>query len=345
MPDVMHDVARLELVPIEHELTVPFAIAGGGMDTARAVVVRVELVDGTIGLGECAPFPAVSGETVESTLAALRAIEQHGATGALAAAPAARCGLEQALLDARLRAAGQSVLDWMPPAVATVETDLTLPVGPLDTALAFVDDAVRQGFRTLKVKVGGHALADDAALVTRIHTTFPALELLLDGNAAYDLDAARELLRLLTAVPVALLEQPLSRDALDDAVTLQAGTDVVICLDESLRTLADLDAILRRPGLRSINVKTMKLGLEPAVEVLRRAADAGLRCMVGGMVESRLSMTVSAALAMHRPDVVCHVDLDTPLFMRPGPIEGGIVYDGPAISMPPGIIGHGCSLR
>ena len=161
MPDVMHDVARLELVPIEHELTVPFAIAGGGMDTARAVIVRVELVDGTIGLGECAPFPAVSGETVESTLAALRAVEQHGASAALAAAPAARCGLEQALLDARLRAAGQSVLDWMPPAVATIETDLTLPVGPLDTALAFVDDAVRQGFRTLKVKVGGHALADD----------------------------------------------------------------------------------------------------------------------------------------------------------------------------------------
>ena len=54
---------------------------------------------------------------------------------------------------------------------------------------------------------------------------------------------------------------------------------------------------------------------------------------------------ISAALAMHRPDVVRHVDLDTPLFMRPGPIAGGIVYDGPTISMPPGIVGHGCSLR
>ncbi|HEU4842210.1 MAG TPA: enolase C-terminal domain-like protein [Ilumatobacteraceae bacterium] len=344
MPDVMHDVARLEPVPIEHALTVPFAIAGGGMDTARAVIVRVELIDGAIGLGECAPFPAVSGETVESSLAALQAVEQHGAA-ALATAPAARCGLEQALLDARLRAAGRSVLDWMPPAAATIETDLTLPVGPLDRALAFVDDAVRQGFRTLKVKVGGHALADDAALVTRIHAAFPGLELLLDGNAAYDLDAARELLRLLADVPIALLEQPLPRDDLDGAATLQAGTDVVVCLDESLRTVADLDAILRRPILRSINVKTMKLGLEPAVEVLRRAADAGLSCMVGGMVESRLSMTISAALAMHRPDVVRHVDLDTPLFMRPGPIAGGIVYDGPTISMPPGIVGHGCSLR
>ena len=39
---------------------------------------------------------------------------------------------------------------------------------------------------------------------------------------------------------------------------------------------------------------------------------------------------------MHRPDTVRLVDLDTPLFMRPGPISGGIVYDGPTITMPAG---------
>ena len=74
----MADVAGIELVPVEHELTMPFAIAGGGMDTARAVIVRVELADGTIGLGEAAPFPAVSGETVASTIAAL---ERHRDVG------------------------------------------------------------------------------------------------------------------------------------------------------------------------------------------------------------------------------------------------------------------------
>jgi len=337
------DVVDVELVVVEHELTMPFAIAGGGMDVARAVIVRVELGDGTIGLGECAPFPAVSGETVTTTIAALRRAGPRGAAS-LVDAPAARCGLEQALLDARLRAAGRSVLDWMPPVVDSLETDLTLPVGPLDGALAFVDDAVGRGFRTLKVKIGGHELADDVAVLRSVHTTFPDLELLLDANGAYDLATARDLLRQLATVPVALLEQPLARDALDDAVALQAATDVVICLDESLRDAADLDAILRRPTLRSVNVKTMKLGLEPAVAILARAADAGLTCMVGGMVESRLSMTISAALAMHRPDVVRHVDLDTPLFMRPGPVTGGIVYDGPTITMPTALLGHGCAL-
>jgi len=315
------------------------------MDTARAVIVQVTLEDGTVGLGECAPFPAVSGETVESTIAVLTGIDPAGPPDRIAA-PAARCGLEQALLDARLRAAGRSVLDWMPQEVDTVETDITLPVGPLDGAVGFVDDAVGRGFRTLKVKVGGHTIAEDVELLAAVHSTFPELELLLDGNCAYDLDGARDLLRRLAGadVPITVLEQPLAPDALDDSAVLQGETDAVVCLDESVRSPADLDSILRRPALRSINVKTMKLGLTDAVEVLRRAGDAGLVCMIGAMVESHLSITVSAALAMHRPDAVRYIDLDTPLFMRPGPITGGIVYDGPIISMPADLVGHGCSL-
>jgi L-alanine-DL-glutamate epimerase-like enolase superfamily enzyme len=347
-------VASIGFDVIEHELTMPFAIASGGMETARAVLTRVELADGAVGLGESAPFPAVSGETVESTLAALQGaitVAQHvGSTSGLAAladAPAARCGVEQAMLDARLRSEGRTLADWLPPAVTTIETDITLPVAPRDVGLAFVDGAVGRGFGTLKVKVGGRPVADDVALLREIHATFPTLELLLDANAAYDLDAARELLTRLgrAGVPIALFEQPLARDAMDDMAILQAETDVPICIDESLRTMRDLDEILQRSALRSINIKTMKLGLAPAVEILRRAADAGLTCMVGAMVESNLSITVSAAIAMHRPDVVHHVDLDTALFMRPGPVEGGVVYDGPRLSMPSGMLGHGCRRR
>ena len=349
-------VTAIDFQVIEHELTLPFAIATGGMETARAVITRVELADGTVGLGESAPFPAVSGETVESTLDALRrvapAVVEHGEltdamAGALADAPAARCGIEQALLDARLRAAGQSLADWLPPAVTAIETDITLPVAPLTTALAFADDVVGRGFRTLKVKVGRHAPADDLTLLRELHASHPGLELLLDANAAYDPTTARELLRGLDAadVPIALLEQPLPREAIADAAALQRETDVPICLDESLRSLADLDVIRAFPELRSINVKTMKLGLAPAVEILRRAADSGLTCMVGAMVESNLSITVSAALAMHHADVVRHVDLDTALFMRPGPITGGVTYRGPLIELAPDLPGHGCRLR
>jgi L-alanine-DL-glutamate epimerase-like enolase superfamily enzyme len=91
----------------------------------------------------------------------------------------------------------------------------------VEDSLAFVADSVERGFRTLKAKVGGRDLAADVALLRTIHSTFPALQLVLDGNCAYDLDGARELLRRLAAVPIAVLEQPLPRHALHEAATLQ----------------------------------------------------------------------------------------------------------------------------
>jgi L-alanine-DL-glutamate epimerase-like enolase superfamily enzyme len=355
-------IAAFRFSVIEHELTMPFAIASGGMDTARAVIISVELSDGTIGIGESAPFPAVSGETVESVLGVLRELEQQLGTlapverlafvesdrlaASLGHAPAARCGLEQAALDATLRAANSSVLDWMSPACASIRTDITLPVCPMEQALVFTADVVDRGFRTLKMKIGGRPVRQDLDLIISIHATFPALELVLDANCAYDYDTALSVLRALetAAIPIPLLEQPLAREAFADLAKLQQSTEVLICLDESIRTLDDIKAMDRFPALKSFNVKTMKLGLRPALAAVEFAKQRGMICMIGGMVESRLSMTVSAAIAMHSPDTLRYVDLDTPLFMRPGPIVGGMAYAGADVSIPAGIRGHGCTL-
>lgn len=355
-------LAALDFEVVEHELFMPFAISTGDLEVARAVIVRLELDDGTVGLGEGAPFPAVSGETVESTLAVLEgvrsilgaldpndattAVEDDRLHAAFADAPAARCGLEVALLDAQLRSAGRSIADWKPPRADHVVTDMTLPICAPDEALPLVADIVDRGFTTLKVKVGGQSVEADVDLLHTIAGAHPDLRLLLDANCAYDLDTSRRLLALLDErdVTIDLLEQPMPRDALAEMAELQADTRVPIGLDESIRGVDDLDRILRHPPLRSVNVKTTKMGLFPAVAVLDRARAGGLDCMIGCMIETMLNATVSAALAAHYADVVRHVDLDAPLFMGPGRVAGGITYDGERITLPTGTIGHGCTL-
>ena len=69
-------IRRLAAEPLDLPLRVPFGIAGGAQDVARNVLVRLELADGTLGLGEAAPFPAYNGETQAQALAALRAAEE-----------------------------------------------------------------------------------------------------------------------------------------------------------------------------------------------------------------------------------------------------------------------------
>jgi len=51
----------------------PFGIAGGVQEHAANLLVTVELLDGTLGFGEAAPFPAFNGETQDSARDAIEA--------------------------------------------------------------------------------------------------------------------------------------------------------------------------------------------------------------------------------------------------------------------------------
>ena len=116
-------IARLDIAPIAVRLTESFAISKGAVATAQNVLVRVVLQDGSAGYGEAAPFEVVTGETQASTLAALQAmvaaVTGRDAAGwrVLAAdlrsllpqAAAARCAVEQAVVDALARHLGMSL--------------------------------------------------------------------------------------------------------------------------------------------------------------------------------------------------------------------------------------------
>src|SRR5216684_2393015 len=58
--------------PLNIPLLEPFTIATGSVSAARNVLITMRLQDGSIGYGECAPFPPSTGESQETALAAAR---------------------------------------------------------------------------------------------------------------------------------------------------------------------------------------------------------------------------------------------------------------------------------
>ena len=74
----------------------------------------------------------------------------------------------------------------------------------------------------------------------------------------------------------------------------------------------------------------MKTGVVEAVAIAEATLAAGLKLMVGGMVESRIAMgcSFSLVLGMKGFDVL---DLDTPLLLATDPVQGGYQYQGPAL--------------
>lgn len=357
-------IRSLTVTPLDIPLLEPFGIAGGAQDVARNLLIAVELADGTRGYGEAAPFPAFNGETQETARAAILAAQSQieGADVrewrrialALPAIPgmtgSARCAIETALLDALTRRARLPLWSFFGGVASTLETDVTITTGSIAAAARAAREIVARGVTTIKIKIGAgdpetttiRTMEHDLARIVAVRDEAPDARLILDGNCGYTADDALRLLDMLNVhgiVPV-LFEQPVAKDDETGLRRLTATRRVPIAADESAASAADVARLAKAGAVDVINIKLMKCGIVEALDIAAVARVAGLRLMIGGMVESILAMTVSACFAAGQGGFA-FVDLDTPLFLAGNPFEGGMIYRGGVIDLTSIDAGHG----
>jgi len=355
----MPRVTELVLRRLDLELNEPFGIATGAQTRAENLLVELRCDDGTSGIGEAAPFPAVNGETRADAEAALeaargalvgleiehwRAASQAAGT-VLSRTPSALCAFETALLDALTRRAGLSLFAFFGGVQAELETDITLTTGDAAQASDQATRARANGFSVLKVKVGGAPREHDLGRLRSAAEAAPDARFVLDANGSLTKEDAIGLYEALGPLRerVLLFEQPTASDDLEGlAAVRRAGA--VVAADESVRTREDLERLVLAGAADVVNVKIMKSGLVGALDIALAARAMGLGLMIGGMVETRLAMSTSACLAGGLGGCA-YVDLDTPMFLKHDPFEGGYRDDGKRLSLHAIASGHGVGLR
>jgi len=276
-------ITCVEVSSLDLALTEPFAIAKGAPAMAANVLVRVELADGTVGIGEAAPFTAVSGETQQGSLLAIESAKawligrDARAYRPLATQlaqsfpeePAARCAVETAVLDALTRHLRMPLWTFFGGAGTELSTDMTLTAGTTASAAQTARAIVARGITTLKVKVGALSPEEDAERLRAVHEAAPGATLLADANGGYTPAQAMSLLAALERmkIPLRLFEQPVDpRDWLDFA-RMAGPSPVMICADESARTASDVLRLLHADALQAVNIKPMKSGVLEAIAI------------------------------------------------------------------------------
>jgi len=206
-----------------------------------------------------------------------------------------KAGLELAVLDASLRAAGRSLaahlgadVDRIPSGVSVgIQRD---PAALVDAVAGYLDE----GYRRIKIKIKPGRDIDDTAAV---RDAFPDIPLQVDANSAYTL-ADADLLAELDRFSLLLIEQPLQEDDIVDHATLARRLRTPVCLDESIVSAkAARDAIALKAA-SVINIKAGRVGgfLEAVrIHDLARKADIPVWC--GGMLETGIGRAANAALA------------------------------------------------
>lgn len=347
-------VEEVGVEPLFVRLREPFVIASARMDTTRAALIRITVRanDGSnrraVGLGEAACLPPVTREDASDVMRSVERAAQELAAPIdllrpLDDQPVARAGVEAALVDACARLVDRPAwryladeLGFASRGVDALETDITLPIADEDRMLALAAEYRDAGFRALKVKVG-KSLDHDVSVVTSLARAFPAMELRLDANEGFSPEQAVTLAEraLAAGARLTVFEQPCPRGDHAGAarVTHALAGSVTVVADESVRSLADLEAVLSARAARGVNLKLSKFGgLRAAIAVGRRAKQAGLALMCGAMVETRLGLTAMAHVAACLGGVDW-VDLDTAFLLDEEPFAGGYDVEGSVLRL------------
>ena len=339
-------ITKVELWPIDVPITDPFVVATGQRLVAENIFVRLTLKSRAVGYGEMAPFPEVGGESRHACLKAAQQLAAvmlgkfatHYQTIArtiyemAAAHPAARCGLETALLDALCRELGIPLWAlWGGADVRDRETDITIPITTVERTISLGRGWHTKGFRLFKTKVGVD-VAQDIRRIEGLRRALPDIAFIIDANQGFTEAQCRTFVKEISpcGATIVLLEQPVPREDLEGMAALRRDLGIPIAADESVRSLQDAKDIARQEAADFINIKITKCGLLNAIEIATFARSMGLRLMAGGMVETRIAMGCSFTLALGLGGFEL-LDLDTPLLLVTDPVEGGYSYTGPIL--------------
>lgn len=296
-------------------LRTAFVHASAARRRSASVLVVLKDGDGRSGLGEGAPRPYVTGETLESVQAWLRAnaldvvarvtdlpsLNRWASDNAaeIDRAPSAFCALETALLDLFARREGLSVETLLglraqvQPLQATAVYGAS---GPLSHALLTLRYR-RAGMTDAKLKLTGDPRRD----LHRARDLSRRGRLRLDANNLWpDADAATSALAPLSAHAWAV-EEPVNARDWGALAEVSARTGMAVVLDESLGGPNDLTRLVSGPAYIA-NLRISRLGgVLRTIQTARAVAARGLPMVLGAHVGetsllARIGLTVAAAV-------------------------------------------------
>lgn len=97
--------------------------------------------------------------------------------------------------------------------------------------------------------------------------------------------------------------------------------------DESVFSPLDAMKIIQTGAADLINIKLMKCGgITPALKIADAASIMGVECMLGCMLEAKVSVNAAVHVACAR-SIITKIDLDGPVLCSEDPIIGGSVFN------------------
>jgi L-alanine-DL-glutamate epimerase-like enolase superfamily enzyme len=351
-------IEHIETTVLEMPYKKPLVTATNNFTVARGLLVKVVTDDGVEGYGYSDLFPR-TGETPETARHVIESVLRVKVVGkdledlvrlradidlTLTGNPRAKAALETAMYDALARS--YHIPLYLMLGGRYRSAIKVIKMVSVDDPEAMAEEArqlVREGL-SLKLKVSGKIDQDLPRVAAVRKAVGDDVFIKVDANEAYDAKTAIRLAKGLADHGVEIFEQPVPRDQLDALWEVKKHSPIKIEADQSVRTVADAQMVIKNRMVDSINTGIPKVG---SIGEVRRIAELcelnGIRCSLSNTAGSMVGDAAAVHLAASAPGIVPLCELGEFEVITGDPFFGLSVEKG-TISVPEGE-GLGVSLR
>ncbi len=328
----------------------PFITSLRRVDALEDLVIIIEYDDGTVGYGEGAPTPVITGETIGSMVAAIEYIKPfivgldieefdiilNNIHTSILKNTTAKSALEIALYDLKSKSVKQPLYKMLGGTKRNFKTDITISMGEIEKMISDSLDAVNLGYDTLKIKIGD-APKKDVERVIAIHNALDKnVTLRLDANQGWSAQESVELLHALEKQDIIaeFIEQPVAADDIEGLRYIKERVQTPLLADESIFSVKDAKRLLELEAIDYVNIKLAKTaGITQALALADLSKAFGVKCMIGCMLEGPISVAAGVHVASAKADIITMVDLDAVSLLASHPVQTSILFNESEITL------------
>lgn len=304
-------IEKIELLQLDLPMNTSFQTSFGVLSTKQTVIVKL-YTDKGIGYGESASFnaPLYNYETVDTCMYILEKFAAPAVIGKefnsvedfvkeykfVVGHNIAKSGLEFSFWDVKSQVEGKSLKQLFGGVQSKIVTGESVGIkDSVEATFKNIEEALERGYQRIKLKIKP---GWDVELVEKIRDKWPDIDLMVDGNSAYNLEEHVDIFKKLEKFNLTMIEQPLAEDDIIDHATLQKEIETPVCLDESITSAEDARKALEIKACKIINIKPGRVGgaLE-SIKIHDLCQKQGIGVWNGGMLETGIGRAFNIALA------------------------------------------------
>ena len=299
-------IRAIEWQTIGIPFKLPFHTSSSVVDFRYSLIVWLETDDGLVGIGE-APAALIRGHSSLRFIAtALETIAPALLNRPLASSPLSAVpppplafALETAAFDCLAQSKGQSLAEFLGGSPRPVEVNAVIgEADPSETEFLAIR-ATEQGFRTIKLKVGGRPLELDEDALSRVRKNVGrSVKLRLDANQAWPEPQAALAMQRLAKFSPEFIEEPLASPDPTTLARLRHTSPIPIAADESVENLNSAHALSDSAAVDILVIKLARVGgISVARSIIDHARSRGLGIVFTSSLETGVGLAAATHLA------------------------------------------------